>query len=668
MNNPITQVIPVANGEDIILETGRFAKQADGSVMLKQGNTMMLATVVSATELRPGVSFFPLSVDYQEKFSSNGKIPGGFLKREGRLSDYEILTSRLIDRTLRPLFPNGYQFDTQVILTLYSVGEDVLPDALAGLAASAALAVSDIPFDGPISEVRVGRLNGEFIINPTRSQLKECDIDMIVGATYDNVMMVEGEMKEISEEEMIASIRFGHEEIKKHCEAQNELAKKIGSFGNKREFIEEQVDEELYAKIESIVKNDILAISRGALSKDERKVGFKAVKAKLKEAFSGDDIEEETYSKAMSYFSKIEKKTIRNMMLDEGLRLDGRGFKEVRNIEVEANVLPSPHGSSLFTRGETQALATVTLGTKLDEKMIDNALEDTYFDKFYLHYNFPAFSVGETKPKRGPSRREVGHGNLAFRSLKAVMPTQEECPYTIRIVSDVLESNGSSSMATVCSGSMALMDAGVPIKGGVSGIAMGMVSREDGKYAILTDILGEMNKLISDPRDDYKGTVPRMVKFGIPSEFIGAVIGPGGKIIQELQAETNTTITIEEVDDQGMVAISSMDREGLQNAVDRIKLIASRPEVGDVYEATVKSIKPFGAFVEFLPGKQGLLHISEISWARIEKTEDVFSEGDTVKVKLLEVDKKTGKFRLSRKVLIPKPERKPASDDSSSEG
>ena len=708
MNNPITHTIPSANGKDIILETGRFAKQADGAVMVRQGDTMLLATVVSARELRPGVSFFPLSVDYQEKFSANGKIPGGFLKREGRLSEYEILTSRLIDRTLRPLFPDGYQYDTQVMISLVSADEETLPDALAGLAASAALAVSDIPFDGPISEVRVGRLNGELIINPTRSQLEECDIDMIIGATADNVMMVEGEMQEISEEEMIQAIRFGHNEIKKHCEAQVAFAKQVGSFDNKREFIPEEVDHELFAKVEQQVKERILELARSASSKDDRRTGFSQIKSDLINSF-GEDADEEVLSRAKTYFSKIEKTAIRNMMLDEGKRLDGRDFKEVRPIEVEAGLLPSPHGSALFTRGETQALATVTLGSKLDEKMIDNALQETYFDKFFLHYNFPAFSTGETKPNRGPSRREIGHGNLAFRSLKQVMPNQEECPYTIRIVSDVLESNGSSSMATVCGGSMALMDAGVPVKRGVSGVAMGMVSREDGSYKILTDILGdedhlgdmdfkvtgtekgicacqmdikidglsderlrealmqakegrahilnEMNQVISEARADYKETVPKMVKFSIPGDTIGAVIGSGGKVIQELQADTNTTITIEEEGDLGIVAVSSKDREGLDRAVEKIKLITTKPKIGEVYEATVKSIMPYGAFVEFLPGTQGLLHISEISWSRIDKVEDVFSEGDKVKVELQEIDQKRGKFSLSRKNLIPKPEK-----------
>jgi len=714
MNNPTTQTISVENGHDIILETGRFAKQADGAIMLTQGNTMMLATVVSATRIRPGTSFFPLSVDYQEKFSANGKVPGGFLKREGRLSEYEILTSRIIDRTIRPLFPDGYQFDTQVIITLFSADEDILPDALAGLAASAALSVSDIPFEGPISEVRVGRVDGEFIINPTRSQLAQSDIDMIIGATHENVMMVEGEMDEISEEEMIQAIRFGHNEIKKHCEAQNALAKSVGAFGKSREFIPEEIDQELFNKVKDATEGKLLEIAASAAGKDERRDGFAKVHDDFVETL-GDDVDDDVKSKATAYLSKIKKSTIRNMMIDQGKRLDGRAFDEVRPIEVEAGLLPTPHGSALFTRGETQALATVTLGTKMDEKMIDNALEETYFDKFYLHYNFPAFSTGEVKPNRGPARREIGHGNLAFRSLKAVMPSVEECPYTIRIVSDVLESNGSSSMATVCGGSMALMDAGVPIKRGVSGVAMGMVSREDGKYAILTDILGdedhlgdmdfkvtgtekgicacqmdikidglsddrlrealmqakegrshilnEMNAVINEARDDYKGNVPKMQKFAIPSEFIGAVIGPGGKVIQELQAETGTTITIEEEGDQGIVAVSSISREGVDKAIEKIKQITARPEVGDVYEATVKSIMPYGAFVEFLPGKQGLLHISEISWARIEKTEDVFSEGDSVKVKLLDIDKKSGKFRLSRKVLIPKPERQESQDD-----
>ena len=707
MNNPKTQTISVKNGDDIILETGRFAKQADGSVMLKQGNTMLLATVVSAREMRPGTTFFPLSVDYQEKFASSGKIPGGFKKREGRLSDYEVLTSRLIDRTIRPLFPDGYQYDTQVMISLLSADDEVLPDALAALATSAALAVSDIPFDGPISEVRVGRIDGEFIINPTRSQLEDSDIDMIVGATYDNVMMVEGEMKEISEEEMIQAIRFGHEEVKKHCEAQIELSKAVGSFENKREYTPEPIDEEFYNQVESAVKDRLLEIARSASDKDDRRTAFAKVHDDFVESL-GEDADDDTISKATSYISKVKKSVIRNMMIDEGKRLDGRGFKEVRPIEVEAGVLPSPHGSALFTRGETQALATVTLGTKMDEKMIDNALEETYFDKFFLHYNFPAFSVGEVRPNRGPGRREIGHGNLAYRSLKPVMPTQEECPYTIRIVSDILESNGSSSMATVCGGSLALMDAGVNIKRAVSGIAMGMVSREDGKHAILTDILGDedhlgdmdfkvtgtekgicacqmdikidglsddllrealmqakegrahilekMNEVISEPREDYKASVPKMVKITIPGDTIGAVIGPGGKVIQELQTETNTTITIDEEDDMGIVAVSSTDREGLDKAIEKIKLITARPTVGEVYEATVKNIMPYGAFVEFLPKTEGLLHISEISWTRIENVEDVLSEGDKIKVELKEVDKKRGKYSLSRKNLIPKPE------------
>lgn len=711
MNNPITKVIPVENAPDIIIETGRFAKLADGAVMISQGNLRMLATVVSAKEMRPGTSFFPLSVDYQEKFASNGKIPGGFLKREGRLSDYEILTSRLIDRTIRPLFPKGYQFDTQVMIALHSADENILPDALAALAASSALAVSDIPFAGPISEVRVGRIDGEFIINPSKAQLAKSDIDMIVGATYDNVMMVEGEMHEISEEEMIQAIRFGHDEVKRHCQAQIEFAKELGVYDNKREFIPEEVDEELFAKVESVIHPKVLEIARAGSSKEQRKEGFTAVKNEFIESL-GEDVEEETLEKVKKYIAKVEKSTIRNMMLDEGLRLDGRGFKEVRSIEVENDILPSPHGSALFTRGETQALATVTLGTKLDEKMIDNALEETYFEKFFLHYNFPAFSTGETKPNRGPSRREVGHGNLAYRSLKQVLPSDEECPYTIRIVSDVLESNGSSSMATVCGGSMALMDAGVPIKSGVSGVAMGMVSREDGKYAILTDILGDedhlgdmdfkvtgtdkgicacqmdikidglsddllrealmqakegrahilniMNERISTPREDYKETVPKMEKFRIPGEFIGAVIGKGGEVIQKMQEETSTTITIEEDGDFGLISVSSTDREGMNEAIERIKLICAKPEIGEVYEAVIKSIQSYGAFVEFMPGTQGLLHISEISWTRIENVSDVLSEGDKIKVKLLDIDKKSGKFKLSRKVLIPRPEKKDA--------
>lgn len=707
MNNPTQQTIEVNNGDNIILETGKFAKQADGAVMLKQGNTMLLATVVSAREMRPGTTFFPLSVDYQEKFASSGKIPGGFKKREGRLSDYEILTSRLIDRTIRPLFPDGYQYDTQVMISLLSADDAVLPDALAALATSAALAVSDIPFNGPISEVRVGRVNGEFIINPTRNQLAESDIDMIVGATYDNVMMVEGEMKEISEEDMIQAIRFGHNEVKKHCQAQIELSKTVGSFENKREYTPEPIDQEFYNKVESAVKDQLLEIARSGTGKDERRSAF----AKVHDDFVaslGEDAEAELISKATDYISKVKKETIRNMMIDEGKRLDGRDFKEVRPIEVEAGVLPSPHGSALFTRGETQALVTVTLGNKMDEKMVDNALEDTFFDNFFLHYNFPAFSVGEVRPNRGPGRREIGHGNLAFRSLQPVMPNQEECPYTIRIVSDILESNGSSSMATVCGGSLALMDAGVKIKNAVSGIAMGMVSREDGKHAILTDILGDedhlgdmdfkvtgtengicacqmdikidglsddllrealmqakegrthilnkMNEVISTSREDYKETVPKMVKIVIPGDTIGAVIGPGGKVIKELQETTNTTITIDEDGDKGIVAVSSKDREGLETALEKIKLMTTKPTVGEVYEAVVKNIMPYGAFVEFLPKTEGLLHISEISWSRIENVEDVLSEGDKIKVELKEVDQKRGKYSLSRKNLIPKPE------------
>ncbi len=709
MNNSKTYTIPYENGEDIILETGRFAKQADGSVMLRQGNTMLLATVVSAREMKPGTSFFPLSVDYQEKFSATGKIPGGFLKREGRLSDYEVLTSRLIDRTIRPLFPDGYQYETQVMITVFSADEEVLPDALAGLAASAAITISDIPFAGPISEVRVGRIDGEFIINPTRSQLAQCDIDMIIGATYENVMMVEGEMHEISEEEMIQAIRFGHEAIKKQCEAQINFAKELGVFDQKRAYTPEPIDEELYMQVERDVQPKILRVAEAGLSKEERSEQFGQIHEELMDSL-GEDVDDEVKAKVATYFNKIKKETIRNMMLDQKQRLDGRQFTEVRPIECEVSVLPSPHGSALFTRGETQALASVTLGTKLDEKMIDNALQDTYFDKFFLHYNFPAFSTGEVKPNRGPSRREIGHGNLAYRSLKQVMPTPEECPYTIRVLSDVLESNGSSSMATVCGGSMALMDAGVPVKTGVSGVAMGMVSREDGAYAILTDILGDedhlgdmdfkvtgtvngicacqmdikidglsddrlrealmqakegrshilniMNETIAEPRPEYKASVPKMVKITIPGEFIGAVIGPGGKVIQEMQADTGTTITIEEEGDNGIVTISSTDQEGINTAVDRIRMMTAKPEVGETYEATVKSIMPYGAFVEFMPGKQGLLHISEISWSRIEKTEDALSEGDKVKVKLLDVDPKSGKFRLSRKALMPKPERK----------
>ncbi len=701
------QSIHMPDGKELTIETGKLARQADGSVVVRYGKTLLLATVVSSKDLRPGIDFFPLSVDYQEKFASTGKIPGGFKKREARLNDYEILCSRLIDRTLRPLFPKGYRHETQVMITLHSCEEETLPDALAGLAASAALTVSDIPFRGPISEVRVGRVDGQFVINPTKSQLEESDIDMIIGATMDNVMMVEGEMKEISEADMIAAIKVGHDAIKVQCQAQIELAKKIGMYDKVREFTEAEVNEELYNAVKSAVAGKITEVAKGGLTKEDRKAGFKEAWDTYVETL-GEEPDEDQVAEAKEYFGKIEKEIIRNMMIDDKQRLDGRSFTEIRPLTFDPDYVPMAHGSSVFTRGETQALATVTLGNKMDELMHDNAT-DKGFDDFFLHYNFPAFSVGEARPNRGPGRREIGHGMLAQRSIKQILPSKEDCPYTIRIVSDILESNGSSSMATVCAGSMALMDAGVPVTSGVSGIAMGLVTREDGKYAILSDILGdedhlgdmdfkvtgtlkgicacqmdikidglkdeileealmqakegreyilnEMNKTISEPRGNYKDNVPKMVTITIPGDFIGAIIGPGGKVIQEMQAATNTTIIIEEEDKMGIVTVSSTDQEGIDAAIAQIKGITATPEVGEVYDAKVVSIMPYGAFVEFMPGKQGLLHISEISWTRLASMDGVFEEGEMIKVKLLDIDKRSGKFKLSRKVLYDRPPR-----------
>jgi len=703
---PTTQTIQMPDGNDIILETGKLAKQADGSCVLRCGDTLLLATVVSARELKPGMSFFPLSVDYQEKFASNGRIPGGFLKREGRLSNYEILNCRLIDRTLRPLFPDGYKYETQVMVSLQSADSETLPDSLAALAASTALAVSDIPFAGPISECRVGRIDGKFIINPTRSQLAESDIDMIIGATIDNVMMVEGEMAEISEDEMIQAIAAGHAAIKTQCQAQIDLAKAVGKHDVVREYTVPVLDEEIYNTVKAAVESKILDVARGGLGKNERYEGFQAIKNDYIESL-GEDVEDEHLTQVKNSIRKVHKATIRNMMIDEGKRLDGRAMDQVRELTLDVDYLPSAHGSSVFTRGETQALATATLGNKLDEQMIDGAL-DQRSDRFYLHYNFPGFSTGEARPNRGPGRREIGHGHLAMRSIKQVLPSHEECPYTIRIVSDILESNGSSSMATVCAGSMALRDAGVNITSNVSGVAMGMVSREDGKYAILTDILGDedhlgdmdfkvtgtdkgicacqmdikidglsddilrealmqakqgrehilnqMNEACPAARPNYKDNVPKMVTITIHKDFIGAVIGPGGKIIQEMQKETGTTIMIEEVDEQGVVTISGIAQDGIDSALAKIRGITATPEVNEVYEAKVMSIMPYGAFVEFMPGKQGLLHISEISWSRLENMDNVFEVGELVKVKLLEIDQRSGKFRLSRKVLMDKPD------------
>ena len=705
---PISTSFDLPDGRTVTIETGKLATQADGSVVVRVGNTMLFCSVVSAKETREGQSFFPLSVDYQEKFAAAGRIPGNFFRRETKLSDYEVLTSRLVDRAIRPLFPDGYMKDTQVIINLISGEQDVLPDAFTALAASAALAVSDIPFGGPISEVRVARIDGEYVVNPGRETLKSADLDIIVAATLDNVMMVEGEAKECAEKDLIEAIQLGHEAIKVQCNAQLELAQKVGEKAlNKRAQEVTEEDEELMATVTELTKDKILEVARAGLSKHERKDRFSAIKDELVETLTeqkGEEYMEENGGTAKEYYEKLKKKTIRTMVLEEEIRLDGRKFDEVRHIWTEIDYLPSAHGSAVFTRGETQAITSLTLGTKQDQLMVDNALLQSY-SNFILHYNFPAFSVGEIKPMRGPGRREVGHANLAARSLKQVLP--EELPYTIRIVSDILESNGSSSMATVCAGSLALMDSGLKIKAPVSGIAMGMISDGE-KFAILSDILGdedalgdmdfkvtgtvngitacqmdikidglpyemlekalnqakdgrlhilnEMDKTIAEPREDLKPHAPRVVELLIDKSFIGAVIGPGGKVIQEIQAETGTNIDISEVDDHGVVNIASSDKNSIEAALERIRRITFTPSVGDVYDAKVKTVMPYGVFVDFM-GKSGLLHVSEISHSRIDKVEDVFQEGDDVRVKLIGVDKKTGKLRLSRKALMPRPER-----------
>jgi polyribonucleotide nucleotidyltransferase len=705
----IEKTITLSDGRQISIQTGLLARQADGAAMVRMGNTMILATVVSSKEAREGVDFMPLSVDYQEKFASSGRIPGGFLKREGRLSDHEVLISRLVDRVLRPLFPDDYHAETQVNIMLISADDKVLPDGLAALAASSALSVSDIPFGGPVSEVRIIRMNGEFIINPSKEQVLSADIDLIVGATLDNITMVEGEMKEVSEKEMIDTILHAHEAIKEQCKAQLELEKMVNKT-EKREYSHEENDEELRAELQKLFYDKYYQIAASSTTvKNERKEKFDAVVEEYTEGLPEDhEIDLELVKR---YAHEIEKQAVRDMMLREQKRLDGRKFDEIRPIWCEVDYLPSTHGSAVFTRGETQALTTVTLGTKMDEQMIDGAIH-AGTSKFFLHYNFPGFSTGEVKPNRGPGRREVGHGNLALRALRSVIPGQEENPYTIRIVSDILESNGSSSMATVCAGSLALMDSGVKIKSSVSGIAMGLIKDKDSdRYAVLSDILGdedhlgdmdfkltgtangitacqmdikieglsnelltealeqakkgrdhilnEMNKAISVPRPDYKPTAPRYSTIMIPREMIGMVIGPGGKVIQEIQSTTETTIVVEEIKEGGKVSVFALDKDKMEQAVSWIKKIVAVPEVGKVYEGIVKSIMPFGAFIEFMPGKEGLLHISEIKWERIENMEGVLEIGEEVSVKLIEVDKKTGKFRLSRKILLPKPEKKP---------
>lgn len=712
LQQTIRKTFDIGGGRMASIETGRLARQADGSVTVTMGNCVILATVVATKEPKEGQSFFPLTVDYQEKFASAGRIPGSFFKREARLNDYEILTSRLIDRALRPLFPEDYFCEVQVLVTLISSDAEIMPDALACLAASAALAVSDIPIKEIISEVRIGRVNGEYIVNPTRSQMAESDIEFIVAATEKNLMMVEGEAKECSEDDLIRVLEIAHDAIRVQIRAQEELRAMVGVTG-KRDYPKPPSDETLKEKVYNFAKQKVYEVAKGALAKHDRSDRFAKIKEELVEFLKsglaeGEELADDVKRLAMTYYGDLQYDVVRDMILDERVRLDGRKLDQVRPLDMEVDVLPTPHGSSLFTRGETQSLTTVTLGTSLDELLVESAAQ-SYESKFFLHYNFPPFSTGEVKMMRGQSRREVGHGNLAQRSLKQLMPA-DDFAYTVRVVSDILESNGSSSMATVCAGSLALMDAGVPFNKHVSGVAMGLITKGD-KYAILTDILGDedhlgdmdfkvtgtrdgicgvqmdikvdglrmevmkealeqarigrlhileaMYKCIDAPRSDVKPHAPRMTKLVIDREFIGAVIGPGGKVIQEMQRETGTTITIEEVNNRGEVSIFGAAKEGVDRAVAWIKGITAVPTVGDVYDSVVKSVMPFGAFVEFLPGKQGLVHISEISWKRLETLDGVVKEGDAFKVKLIGTDPKSGKFKLSRKVLIPKPEQKP---------
>ncbi len=703
LTQPKSVTFDLGNGREVTIETGKLARQADGAVTVRQGNCIVLATVVANKEPREGQDFFPLSVDYQEKFASAGRIPGSFFKREARLNDYEILTSRLVDRALRPLFPDDYYCEVQVIINLVSSDMEVMPDALAGLAASAALAVSDIPIKEMLSEVRIGRVDGQFIVNPSRSEMENSDLEFIIAATEKNLMMVEGEAKECSEEDLIKALELAHETIRVQIKAQHELRDLVG-ITTKREYKVPEQNEALKETVKAYASNKIYEIAKSGLSKHERSAGFKVIKDELI-ASLGEEATDEHKKLAKKYFSDLEWEVVRDMILNDRVRLDGRKLDEVRPLAMEVDPLPTPHGSSLFTRGETQSLTTVTLGTPLDDLLVESAAVSRD-SKFYLHYNFPPFSTGEVKMMRGQSRREVGHGNLAMRSLKQMMPGSDYA-YTIRVVSDILESNGSSSMATVCAGSLALMDAGVPIPKHVSGVAMGLITKED-KYAILTDILGDedhlgdmdfkvtgtrdgicgvqmdikvdglsmdvmrealtqarngrlhildaMYECIPEHRPDVKEHAPRMEKIIIDKEYIGAVIGPGGKVIQEIQKETGTTINIEEVGNTGEVSIFGTAKEGVEKAKDWVMGITAVPEVGKDYEGTVKSIKDFGAFVEFLPKKEGLLHISEISWKRLETMQGVLNEGDRVKVRLMEVDPKTGKFRLSRKALMPKPE------------
>ncbi|MFD2163916.1 polyribonucleotide nucleotidyltransferase [Paradesertivirga mongoliensis] len=702
--NLITKSFDLGDGRIIEIETGKLAKQADGSVVVKMGDTMLLATVVSSKEAKEGVDFLPLSVDYQEKYAAAGRIPGGFLRREARLSDYEILISRLVDRALRPMFPEDYHADTQVMISLISADKNIMPDALAGLAASAALAVSDIPFNGPISEVRVAKIDGKLVINPYLSDLERATLEFIVAGSENDIGMVEGECSEIDEEEMIEAIEFAHKAIKIQVAVQKELMAEAGKTV-KRTYSHEHSNPALREQVFAATYQQVYDVAKSGSSKHDRSDSFKLIRDTFIVSL-GEDIDDITKGLAKKYFHDVEYDAIRNLILDEGIRLDGRDARTVRPIWSEIGYLPAAHGSAVFTRGETQALTTVTLGTKLDEQMIDGAFFNGY-QKFILHYNFPGFSTGEVRPNRGAGRREIGHGNLALRSLKKVMPGDDENPYTVRIVSDILESNGSSSMATVCAGTLALMDAGVKLKAPVSGIAMGLITDEKtGKYAVLSDILGdedhlgdmdfkvtgtekgivacqmdlkinglkwevlrdalhqakegrlhilnEMKKTIAEPRAELKPHAPRLEMLRIDKEFIGAVIGPGGKVIQEMQRETGATITIEEKDNQGVISIFAPGKDAIDAAVKRIKNIVAKPEPGEIYEGKVKSIMPFGAFVEIMPGKDGLLHISEIDWKRYESMDGIFNVGDEVRVKLLEVDKQ-GKLKLSRKALIPRP-------------
>ncbi len=710
--NVVTKTINLPDGRSITIETGKLAKQADGSVVVRMGNTMLLGTVVSSKDIKEGLDFLPLSVDYQEKFASAGRIPGSFMRREGRLSDHEVLVSRLVDRVLRPLFPGDYHAETQVNIFLISADSEALPDALAALTASAALMVSDIPFTTPVSEVRVAKIDGEYVINPGASDLSRATLDLIVGATERDICMVEGELSEASEEEVLEALRAAHTAIQHQCQVLKELEEAVGKT-TKREYPGDKQDEELEKKIRDFAYNKIYAVAlQGNANKQARKDGFKAVFEEFIATYTEEELLELDLGLVKRYFHDLEYDASRRLVLDERVRLDGRKLDQVRPIACEVDFLPGAHGSALFTRGETQSLTTVTLGTKMDEQIVDTAMHYGY-NKFLLHYNFPGFSTGEVKPNRGPGRREVGHGNLAMRALKKVLPQDGDNPYTVRIVSDILESNGSSSMATVCAGSLALMDSGLPIKAPVSGIAMGLITDpETGKYAILSDILGdedhlgdmdfkvtgtengitacqmdikidglsyevltealnqakagrlhilgEMKKAIEAPREDYKPHTPRAVVIKIDREMIGAVIGPGGKVVQDIQKESGATVSIEEKDNAGFVSIFSNNKEAMDKAIARVKGIVTVPEIGEVYNGTVKTIMPFGAFVEFLPGKDALLHISEITWERLDSMDDVLQVGEEIQVKLVDVDKKTGKYRLSRKVLLPKPENKKA--------